>query len=105
MTQIMALDLKTSFLRSNRKLWPLPIFVVPGCLVMCFVAGDLFGSLQTPITIALFLAEFVLGLVIWRSGTLVLSELDEVRKELSSLQGIVDVSRDAIIGVTPDGVI
>jgi diguanylate cyclase (GGDEF)-like protein/PAS domain S-box-containing protein len=73
--------------------------------VLCFVAGDLLGALQGPVIVVLFLAEFVLALVIWRSGTVALSELDEVQKELSSLQGIVDVSRDAIIGVTPDGVI
>src|SRR5678815_2271177 len=102
---MMVLDLKPSVLRRSRKLWPLPIFVVPACLVFCFIAGDLFGSLQLEVVFTLFLAEFVLGLVIWRSGTAALSALDEVRKELSSLQGIVDVSRDAIIGVTPDGVI
>ncbi|HZJ44172.1 MAG TPA: diguanylate cyclase [Pyrinomonadaceae bacterium] len=102
---MMVLDLKPSVLRRSRKLWPLPIFVVPACLVFCFIAGDLFGSLQLEVVFTLFLAEFVLGLVIWRSGTVALSALDEVRKELSSLQGIVDVSRDAIIGVTPDGVI
>ncbi|HSE23963.1 MAG TPA: diguanylate cyclase [Pyrinomonadaceae bacterium] len=86
-------------------MWPLPIFVVPAGLVLCFVAGDLLGALHSPVVVALFLAEFALALVIWRSGSVALSELDEVQKELSSLQGIVDVSRDAIIGVTPDGVI
>ena len=101
----MFLDLKPSLLRRSRNLWPLPIFVVPACLVVCVVAGDLLGALHSPLIVALFLAEFALALVIWRSGNVALSELDEVQKELSSLQGIVDVSRDAIIGVTPDGVI
>src|SRR5678816_690495 len=101
----MFLDLKPSLLRRSRNLWPLPIFVVPACLVLCFVAGDFLGALHCSLIVALFLAEFALALVIWRSGNVALSELDEVQKELSSLQGIVDVSRDAIIGVTPDGVI
>src|SRR6185369_12541493 len=70
-----------------------------------FVAGDLLGAFQSVVVAVLFLAEFGLTFVIWRSGSVPLSELDEVQKELSSLQGIVDVSRDAIIGVTPDGVI
>jgi diguanylate cyclase (GGDEF)-like protein/PAS domain S-box-containing protein len=43
--------------------------------------------------------------ILWRSGRRTREQLHGVRHELSSLQGIVDVSRDAIIGVTPDGVI
>jgi len=101
----MFLDLKPSLLRRSRNLWPLPIFVVPAFLVLCFVAGDLFGAFQSQVVGALFLAEFVLAILVWRGGNVALSELDEVQKQLSSLQGIVDVSRDAIIGVTPDGVI
>ena len=101
----MLLDLKPSLLRRSGNLWPLHIFVVPACLVLCFVAGDLLGAFQSVVVAVLFLAEFGLTFVIWRSGSVTLSELDEVQKELSSLQGIVDVSRDAIIGVTPDGVI
>jgi PAS domain S-box-containing protein len=43
--------------------------------------------------------------MVWTSWRGTREQLTGVQHELSSLQGIVDVSRDAIIGVTPDGVI
>src|SRR5678816_36776 len=45
------------------------------------------------------------SIIVWRNWRGSREQLAGVRHELSSLQGIVDVSRDAIIGVTPDGVI
>ena len=54
---------------------------------------------------ALFILQILAGIVVWRKWRRTKAQLAGVRYELSSLQGIVDVSRDAIIGVTTEGVI
>src|ERR1051325_4086113 len=53
----------------------------------------------------LFIAQFIFSLVIWKKWKGTREQLATEHHELSSLQGIVDVSRDAIIGVTTEGVI
>ena len=53
----------------------------------------------------LFIVQFLAGLFLLRKWRSTRATLAHVHHELSSLQGIVDVSRDAIIGVTTDGVI
>ena len=53
----------------------------------------------------LFAVQVVASIVVWRSWRRTREQLAGVRHELSSLQGIVEVSRDAIIGVTTEGVI
>ena len=53
----------------------------------------------------LFTALILVSLFLWWSWRRTRVQLSSVRHELSSLQGIVDVSRDAIIGVTTEGVI
>jgi len=57
------------------------------------------------LVILLFITQFIFSLVIWKKWKGTREKLASVHHELSSLQGIVDVSRDAIIGVTTDGVI
>src|SRR5689334_17940684 len=57
------------------------------------------------IVILLFIAQLIFSLVIWKRWKGTREKLTSVHHELSSLQGIVDVSRDAIIGVTTEGVI
>jgi diguanylate cyclase (GGDEF)-like protein/PAS domain S-box-containing protein len=57
------------------------------------------------LVILLVIAQLLAGLVIWKKWRGTREQLANVNHELSSLQGIVDVSRDAIIGVTTDGVI
>src|ERR1043165_4624229 len=57
------------------------------------------------LVILLFITQFIFSLVIWTKWKGTREKLASVHHELSSLQGIVDVSRDAIIGVTTDGVI
>ena len=52
-----------------------------------------------------FIAQLVVSLAIWKKWRGTREQLASVNHELSSLQGIVDVSRDAIIGVTTEGVI
>src|SRR5689334_20095173 len=54
---------------------------------------------------ALFILQILAGVVVWRKWRGTKAQLAGVRYELSSLQGIVDVSRDGIIGVTTEGVI
>src|SRR5215213_6248674 len=53
----------------------------------------------------LFIAQLVAGVAVWKKWRGTREQLASVHHELSSLQGIVDVSRDAIIGVTTEGVI
>jgi diguanylate cyclase (GGDEF)-like protein/PAS domain S-box-containing protein len=72
---------------------------------MCFVAPQLFGSSLTTVVVALFIAQILFSIVVWKSWRGTREQLAGVKHELSSLLGIVDVSRDAIIGVTPEGVI
>src|ERR1041385_1148627 len=50
-------------------------------------------------------AQLIVSLFVWKKWRGTREKLASVHHELSSLQGIVDVSRDAIIGVTTDGVI
>lgn len=92
--------------RASRKLWPLPVFVIPGLLGLCFIAPAPFGSkLTLVVVVGLFASQIAASaavLVGWKGTE---EQLTGVKLELSTLQDIVDVSRDAIIGVTPDGVI
>jgi diguanylate cyclase (GGDEF)-like protein/PAS domain S-box-containing protein len=91
--------------RTSRKLWPLPTFVIPSALGFCFIVSALFGSNLTEIVVVLIVAQVVASVIVWKSWSGTQEQLAGVRHELSSLQGIVDVSRDAIIGVTTEGVI
>ena len=95
----------TSISRVSRRLWPLPILVIPSLLGFCFFAPALFGPQTTLIVIALFVAQIAASAAVWKGWKGTAEQLTGVQFELSSLQSIVDVSRDAIIGVTPDGVI
>ena len=95
----MFLDSNSSISRVSRQLWPLPTFIIPSALTICFLA-NLNGFF-----ILLFLVQIIASAMVWRSWRGTHEQLTGVRQELSSLQGIVDVSRDAIIGVTTEGVI
>jgi PAS domain S-box-containing protein len=91
--------------RISRKLWPLPIFIIPSALGLCFIAPDLFGSSLNTFIIFLSLVQVLIAVLVWKHWRRTQEQLNFVEHELSSLQGIVDVSRDAIIGVTTEGVI
>jgi diguanylate cyclase (GGDEF)-like protein/PAS domain S-box-containing protein len=69
-------------------------------LAICFAVGNL-----TSFVVLLFVAQILIGAIVWKGWKGTGDQLTGVRQELSSLQGIVDVSRDAIIGVTTEGVI
>lgn len=101
----MFLDSNSFISRASRKLWPLPTLVIPSVIVCCFIVPQLFGSAFTEVVVVLFVAQVILSAMVWRSWKSTQEQLIGVRQELSSLQGIVDVSRDAIIGVTTEGVI
>jgi diguanylate cyclase (GGDEF)-like protein/PAS domain S-box-containing protein len=85
---------------ASRRLWPLPTFVIPSALALCFILPNL-----TQFVAVLFVAQIIASIIVWKSWKGTREQLAGVRHELSSLQGIVDVSRDAIIGVTTEGVI
>ena len=89
----------------GRLLRLLPILVIPTLLVFCFLLPSVFGSGLVLIVATLFAAQIVASIVAWSTWKGTDEQLTGVKFELSSLQGIVDVSRDAIIGVTPEGVI
>src|SRR5829696_2666115 len=80
-------------------------FVIPTALGFCFIVSALFGSNLTEIVVVLVVAQVIASIAVWKSWRGTHEQLAGVRHELSSLQGIVDVSRDAIIGVTTEGVI
>ena len=101
----MFLDSNSFISRASRKLWPLPIIVIPSALAFCFIVSALFGSNLTEFVVVLIVAQVVASVVVWKGWRGTQEQLAGVRHELSSLQGIVDVSRDAIIGVTTEGVI
>src|SRR5678815_6095742 len=101
----MFLDSNSLISRASRKLWPLPTFVIPTALGFCFIISALFGSNLTELVVILVIAQVIASVVVWKSWRGTQEQLAGVRHELSSLQGIVDVSRDAIIGVTTEGVI
>ncbi|HEY0764574.1 MAG TPA: diguanylate cyclase [Pyrinomonadaceae bacterium] len=101
----MFLERTSDISRAGQKLWPLPTFVIPSALVLCFIAPHLLGSTLTPVAVVLLVAQILFSVFVWISWRGTRHQLAGVTHELSSLQGIVDVSRDAIIGVTPEGVI
>ncbi len=74
-------------------------------MVFAFSHPRLFGPQTTLIVIALFVAQIVASAAVWKGWKGTDEQLTGVQFELSTLQSIVDVSRDAIIGVTPEGVI
>src|SRR5262245_28074614 len=100
----MSLD-KSLISRAARQLWPLPTFVIPGALGLCFAVPESFGSSLTAFIVVLVVAQVVISILAWKSWKGTRDQLTGVNHELASLQGIVDVSRDAIIGVTTEGVI
>ena len=95
----MFLDSNPSISRVSRQLWPVPTFVIPSALAICFIAN------LTGLVVVLLVVQIIVSAFVWKSWKGTHEQLTGVRQELSSLQGIVDVSRDAIIGVTTEGVI
>ena len=99
------LSSNSSISHFSRKLWPLPILVIPSLLGLCVFAPGVFGAYATASIIILFAVQFLASAIVWNGWRGTEEQLTGVNFELSTLQSIVDVSRDAIIGVTPEGVI
>src|SRR5687768_15903697 len=99
----MFLNSDNSISRVTRKLWPLPVFVIPFVLGLCYLAPGLFGSALTEFVVAFSILQVLMSAAVWMAWRSSHEQLTGVKLELSTLQGIVDVSRDAIIGITPDG--
>src|ERR1044072_6622397 len=91
--------------RAGQQLWPLPTVVIPGALAACLIASQILGATLIPLVVVLLVAQISFSLLVWTSWRGTREQLTGVRHELSSLLGIVDVSRAAIIGVSTDGVI
>src|ERR1051326_8746360 len=89
----------------SRKLWPLPILVIPSLLGFCVFASAHFSAYIFASVIVLFVVQVVASAMVWTGWRGTDEQLTGVKFDLSTLQSIVDVSRDAIIGVTPEGVI
>ena len=97
----MFLDGNSFISRATRHLWLLPTVA----LGFCFVVSELFQANLTGFVLIVLVTQIVVSTIVWKSWKGTQEQLTAVRHELSSLQGIVDVSRDAIIGVTTEGVI
>jgi diguanylate cyclase (GGDEF)-like protein/PAS domain S-box-containing protein len=69
------------------------------------LAPGWFGSYAALIGLGLFLAVGTLSVLLWQSWNRAEQRLLGIGEELSSLQSIVDVSRDGIIGITTEGII
>jgi diguanylate cyclase (GGDEF)-like protein/PAS domain S-box-containing protein len=91
--------------RVDRKLWLAPLFVILTGSLLFVLAPRLFESTGSSLTIGLIYAAVVLGALFWHRWTRAEDKLNEIERELTSLQSIVDVTRDGIIGVTTNGVI
>ena len=98
-------DRLPSFPPIRRTAWLLPTAIIPFAILVCAVYAALLGSIWNVLFPALIIFQLALTTILWRFWTRTSSQLDGVERELAYLQGIVDVSRDAIIGVTPDGII
>lgn len=101
----MVSDTSISIPRVSRKLLPIASTVIPTAIVLCFALPEVVGSRWILIVTGLFLCQILVSAGIWKLSNHTVNQLEGVHEELSSLQGIVNVSRDAIIGVTIDGVI
>jgi diguanylate cyclase (GGDEF)-like protein/PAS domain S-box-containing protein len=101
----MFLERQSFISRAGQQLWPLPTFVIPVALASSLIASQLLGLALTPVIVILFVAQMLFSVLVWTGWRGTREQLTGVTHELSSLQGIVDVSRDAIIGVTTDGTI
>ncbi|HSB27440.1 MAG TPA: diguanylate cyclase, partial [Pyrinomonadaceae bacterium] len=89
----------------RRTVWLLPTVVIPAIFLVCSLYPTFTGSWLTVVLFALGIAEVGFMAVVWNFWGHSFSQLDGIKEELQYLQGIVDVSRDAIIGVTSEGVI
>src|SRR5688572_25231267 len=101
----MFLNSDNSISQVTRKLWPLPVFVIPTAIAIALLAPTLLGSALTEFVVFFSAAQILTTGAVWRAWRNSHEQLTDVKLELSSLQGIVDVSRDGIIGVTTEGVI
>src|SRR5688500_15970076 len=101
----MFLNSDNSISQVTRKLWPLPVFVIPTAIAISLLAPTLLGSALTEFVVFFSAAQILTTGAVWRAWRNSHEQLTDVKLELSSLQGIVDVSRDGIIGVTTEGVI
>ena len=97
----MFLDGNSFISRATRHLWLLPTLA----LGFCFIVSELFWANLTGFVLLVLVTQIIISTIVWKSWKGTQEQLTAVRHELSSLQGIVDVSRDAIIGVTTEGVI
>ncbi|HEX7333442.1 MAG TPA: sensor domain-containing diguanylate cyclase [Pyrinomonadaceae bacterium] len=97
----MFLDGNSPSSRAIRHIWLLPTVA----LGFCFIVPELFGANLTGFVLIVLVSQIIISAIVWKSWKGTQEQLAGVRHELSSLQGIVDVSRDAIIGVTTEGVI
>src|SRR5689334_779569 len=88
-----------SISRTSRKLWPLPFLVIPSLLGLGIFGLNFFGTITVVFVLALFVVQLVTSTIVWTGWRGTDEQLTGVKLELSTLQSIVDVSRDAIIGV------
>src|SRR5215217_4358903 len=100
----MFLDTNSFISRASRKLWLLPTFVIPTALGFCFIISALVGWELTEFVLVLIVAQVIASVAVWKSWRSPQQQLVGVKLNVESGHDLVDVSRDAIIGVTTGGV-
>ncbi|MFN2533278.1 MAG: diguanylate cyclase domain-containing protein [Pyrinomonadaceae bacterium] len=95
---------KPLFNQFSRKLW-LILLCAGICGLAARAIAPILFSYSTTATAAVFVGEILFFAFCWHRWNTAEEQLETIGDELSTLQTIVDVSRDAIIGVTTDGTI
>ncbi len=88
----------------RRGSWCLPLVITATLAVVALWLITL-SFRRDLIVMGLIAAQGITWLISWRKWNRSEQELATVERELSSLQGIVDVSRDAIMGLTAGGIV
>ena len=89
----------------KRAAWLLPTAIIGFALAIFAIYPIANASSRNLFFAFLIVSQIAVTAILWWRWSRTSSRLETVDGELSYLQGIVDVSRDAIIGVTPEGVI
>jgi len=79
----MFLNSDNSISRIGRKLWPLPVFVIPAALAISLIAPGLLGSALTEFVVSFSLAQIMTSGAVWFAWKSSREQLTGVKLELT----------------------